>query len=71
VPEYVRDGYNGFLIEKGNSAELLDCIERFCHLSSAQRQNLSVNAASTALEYSRKKVVKDLLRYLESCFENA
>jgi len=70
VPEYVRDGYNGFLIEKGNSEQLLECLEHFYHLSPAQRQDLSINAIDTALQYSRKKVVENLLCYMESCCEN-
>ncbi|WP_394146943.1 glycosyltransferase family 4 protein [Shewanella atlantica] len=70
VPEYVRDGYNGFLIEKGNSEQLLERLAYFSSLSPTQRQDLSINAVDTALQYSREKVVENLLYYMESCCEN-
>ncbi|WP_179079030.1 glycosyltransferase family 4 protein [Shewanella sp. UCD-KL12] len=66
VPEYVKHGVNGYLMEKGNSDQLLNFLVQFSELNSDERQDLSTNAVSTALQYSRKKVVKDLLSYMES-----
>ncbi|MFQ5352063.1 MAG: glycosyltransferase family 4 protein, partial [Candidatus Binatia bacterium] len=54
VPEFVRDGYNGLLVDPGNVAELVTALRRL--FDDAQlRRELSRNSRRTAADFSIEK----------------
>lgn len=67
IPEYLKDGYNGFLASAGNPEEMATKIEKALDLSEERRKAMVEKAILTAKEYSIERTVDkyvDLLRRL-------
>ena len=61
---FVKNYYNGFKFEKGNSAHLASMIEEFYNLPAEKKLKLQDGAISTAREYETNKVTEDLKKIL-------
>lgn len=62
--DYLREGYNGLLFEKGNSADLANKIVAYYELSHAEVNIMKQNCMVTAMEYETQRVKKGLLKLL-------
>jgi glycosyltransferase involved in cell wall biosynthesis len=62
LPEYIRDGVNGFLFECGNETELAQRLEHFAALDPEQRRAMSRNARKCAEQYDGENCTSELLR---------
>lgn len=62
--EYVEDGYNGFLFEKGNSKELASKLYQFYLLSSPEIVRMKENCIVTSMKFEKKNSNRELLRHL-------
>jgi len=60
LPEYIKNGHNGLLFEKGNPNDLSDKIIMFLKLSSEKKEQFSLNAFETSKQYEQNKVLADL-----------
>lgn len=60
----IKDGYNGFLCEAGNTEELADIIHRINKMSNAEKLVISINAKNTARQFSDKNVAKVYIEQL-------
>jgi len=68
---YIKEGYNGFLFEPSNFTELRKTILKFYKLSSQEREQLSINAFNTSINYEAKHIALVLKNKLsELCFKN-
>lgn len=63
--EYVVDGYNGFLFEKGNSEQLASKLLEFNSLLPSQITTMKQNCIETSMKYEKDNVSIELLRVLE------
>lgn len=57
----IKDGENGFLCKAGDEEELSRIISKIRNLSTAELQQLSLNARQTALSFSDEQVAKSYL----------
>lgn len=48
IPEYIRDGYNGFLFEPGNAIQLARLIDRICQMPDDEFSLMSQNSRTFA-----------------------
>jgi glycosyltransferase involved in cell wall biosynthesis len=61
IKEYIRDGFNGFLFEKGNPDDLAGKLNGYLKLGADKRLKLSRNAVETVQHrYSKKQVGEQL-----------
>lgn len=60
VSEYVHHGDNGFLVDAGDSDQLLACIDGFNGLPKEQVARLALGARETALAYDASKIFINL-----------
>ena len=60
VSEYVHHGDNGFLVDAGDSDQLLACIDGFNGLPKEQVARLALGARKTALAYDTSKIFINL-----------
>lgn len=63
----LKDGYNGFLCNPGDSDELASIIKKIRNMSASELQIMSDNAKRTALSMTDEATAKD---YLENVFKN-
>lgn len=63
----LKDGYNGFLCNPGDSDELASIIKKIRNMSASELQIMSDNAKKTALSMTDEATAKD---YLENVFKN-
>ena len=61
----IKDGFNGFLCDAGDSDDLLRIIDQIRSLSSEERQSISRNAYETAVSMTDEKMASVYLAYLE------
>lgn len=64
IPEYITDGYNGYLVEPGNSSQLKNAITRFIDLSDEDKVEMSNNALNSVKKYSAKVLGEKLDLFL-------
>lgn len=61
--EIVDDGKSGFLFEAKNTQQLIDCVEKFIHLSNEQRKEMGINARhKVEKEFDRNIVVNTYIQ---------
>jgi glycosyltransferase involved in cell wall biosynthesis len=60
LPEYIREGENGYLFTPGDDAELAEVIARFARLSVDERKRMSRQARATALGYDANRACREL-----------
>lgn len=60
----IKDGYNGFLCEAGNSDELASIIRKIREMSIKERHRISENAIETAKSLTDKKAAKYYLEQI-------
>jgi len=60
IPEFIRDGVNGILVEPGNATELAAAIARLC-TSPEQLSQLSVGATASAARYDVNRGVEETM----------
>ena len=66
VDGIIVDGVNGFLCEQGNAEALAKILSQILHMSVAEKQAISRNAAATASQYSDSQIAA---RYLATITE--
>jgi glycosyltransferase involved in cell wall biosynthesis len=60
LPEYIKDGHNGYLFTPGEYQELAEKIIQFSSLDSEKRKNMRENALFTAAQYGKGRVIDEL-----------
>ncbi|MBR9827613.1 MAG: glycosyltransferase family 4 protein [Oceanospirillales bacterium] len=65
LPEYISDGFNGYLFSPGSPDELCDKILGFLDLSHAERHEMIRNSMYTARRYESEMVLRNLLEALQ------
>jgi glycosyltransferase involved in cell wall biosynthesis len=60
IPEFIRDGVNGILVEPGNATELAAAIARLC-TSPEQLSQLSVGATASAAPYDVNRGIEETM----------
>lgn len=66
VPEYVKDGFNGFLYDKLNEESLIDKIKQFETLKVNELKKIKKQARKTAEKFSEKKFKNKILKFINS-----
>lgn len=61
---FVKNYYNGFKFEKGNSHQLANFIEKFYYLSAEEKLRLRDGAIATACQYEKNNVTENLKKIL-------
>lgn len=64
LPEYLTDGYNGFMFEAGNANSLAMMLQKYIQLDDKEKQKLSDNAYNTSKKYFDNIVKKGLIQKL-------
>ena len=65
LKSYIKDGVNGFLFSPGDVDDLFFKMESFLFLNSHDKLILAENSILTAKKYSKDKVAKDMLCFLD------
>jgi len=68
--EYVTDGNNGYIFEKGNSKELADKIILYQKLSINEKIAMSKSAYKTSKKYEQKFVIEELIKEYSKLIAN-
>lgn len=66
LPEYILDGYNGYLFDKGNSDDLASKIVKYYESEEWVKKSMRIKALETASKYSAAQVPKLLLKNLSN-----
>lgn len=69
IPEYLKDGENGFLVEIGNSEMMKEKIIKALSLSKEERERIVKNATETAKNYSIERTVEKYIKLFEELKE--
>jgi len=54
----VQDGYNGYIVERGNSVELAKAMTRFTKLDNNERRQMSLNSYNLSLQFTPERWAK-------------
>lgn len=54
----VQDGYNGYIVEKGNPVELAKAMTRFTKLDNNERRQMSLNSYNLSLQFTPERWAK-------------
>ena len=65
LPEYIKNGYNGFLFNHNDEGDLCDKLASFIKLSGSERERLSLNARQSSLPFETMAVMKSLYEKLK------
>jgi glycosyltransferase involved in cell wall biosynthesis len=65
IPEYLKDGENGFLVPVGDEVALAKAMERALNLSPQEYHRLAVNARQTAQNYSIERTAQKYIELFE------
>jgi glycosyltransferase involved in cell wall biosynthesis len=65
IKEYLRNGYNGFLVPVGDKVKLKQAMEKALKLSSEEYQHLANKARETAKGYSIEKTAEGYIKLFE------
>lgn len=63
---YVRDKYNGYLVDKGDIYAIHNAVLDYIHLPLQKKVEMRCNCISTAKEYYSTKVIKELSEILKT-----
>jgi len=69
LPEYIRDGSNGYLFAAGDHRELAQKIIAFGSLDSGERRRMRECARDTASRYGRERVADELYAALQETLD--
>lgn len=64
ITDYLKDGYNGFYFNPGDSDDLADKIQKFIELSDGDKKTMSYHARETAENYQSNMVSTSLFNIL-------
>jgi glycosyltransferase involved in cell wall biosynthesis len=65
IPEYVKDGVNGFLFDKLSSKSLIEKIKKFEALDKNKILEMKKQARKTAENFTEENFKKNLLSFLK------
>ena len=60
IPEFVRDGVDGFLVPKNNSKKLMEAIEKLVSLSDEEFEAMAKNARTNVLNTCSSLKITDM-----------
>ena len=66
MDEVIQDGYNGILVNKGNTDALVQGLQRMISLPENERERMGCNAFETSLGYEEDRLFPEIVRYYES-----
>lgn len=64
IPEYLKDGYNGFLYDRLNKNYLIEKINMLTHLNKEKYEQMKLNARKTAERFSEENFRKNILKLI-------
>jgi glycosyltransferase involved in cell wall biosynthesis len=64
IPEYLKDGYNGYLFEAGDVGDLSQKIDNFIKLSDNKKKEMSDCAICTSTQYASSSIAKEFIKNL-------
>ncbi|MGB9883132.1 MAG: glycosyltransferase [Microgenomates group bacterium] len=71
VPEYIKDGHNGYLFNKLESSSLIEKINNFEKLNLKKLMLMKKAARKTAEKFSEENFQKNILLFVDSVFKKA
>ncbi|NPA58378.1 MAG: glycosyltransferase family 4 protein, partial [Aquificae bacterium] len=66
IPEYLKDGYNGFLAKVGDWKSLKEKMEKALSLSEEEYRRIGENAVKTARKYSFEETARKWSELIKS-----
>ncbi|MBR4994537.1 MAG: glycosyltransferase family 4 protein [Alistipes sp.] len=70
VATYTKDNVNGFLVEKGDINGIVNSVERYVHMSDAEKKQMRCNCIETAKKYSTDTIYISFLNNLKKQFNS-
>ncbi len=65
IPEYLKDGKNGFLVPVGDEKALADAMNKALHLSEEEYKKIATSARRTAQNYSIERTARKYIELFE------
>ncbi len=66
IPEYLKDGINGYLFNRLEENSLIEKINRLTSLSKEEYRQMRQNARTTAKNFTEEKFKKQILSFVHS-----